>query len=231
MRFSDLFISYKIGLKSIKSTIPFTKLPTYRKVFMIFFIASMILSGIIWLLTQKNYFSAIPIGIGVFCIFIFEIIDSRKNNLQIMLNDYYAPYSRKRMQMVVNVLNEYNIDIKDIKSIDGLIEEARLAQKDCDYIKDVKKSFKTLGAMIIPIIVFVAKKIGDNVKPNEMIEIAIQAMGIIILIFALIFLLEPIIKELFYIDYNKYQNLIDDLRQIKLFYATEHSIDLRISGN
>lgn len=27
MRFCDLFISYKIGLKSIKSTIPFTKLP------------------------------------------------------------------------------------------------------------------------------------------------------------------------------------------------------------
>lgn len=32
MRFSDLFISYKIGLKEIKSTIPFTKLPLYRKI-------------------------------------------------------------------------------------------------------------------------------------------------------------------------------------------------------
>ena len=27
MRFCDLFISYKIGLKSIKSTIPFTNFP------------------------------------------------------------------------------------------------------------------------------------------------------------------------------------------------------------
>ena len=35
MRFCDLFISYKIGLKSIKSTIPFTKLPLYRKIFVI----------------------------------------------------------------------------------------------------------------------------------------------------------------------------------------------------
>lgn len=32
MRFCDLFISYKIGLKDIKSTIPFTKLPLYRKI-------------------------------------------------------------------------------------------------------------------------------------------------------------------------------------------------------
>lgn len=32
MRFCDLFISYKIGLKSIKSTIPFTKLPLYLQI-------------------------------------------------------------------------------------------------------------------------------------------------------------------------------------------------------
>ena len=35
MRFCDLFISYKIGLKNIKSTIPFTKLPLYRKIIVI----------------------------------------------------------------------------------------------------------------------------------------------------------------------------------------------------
>ena len=224
MRFSDLFISYEIGLKSIKSTIPFTKLPTYRKVFMIFFIASMILSGIIWLITQR-YFSAIPMGIGILSIIIFWIIDSRKNNLQIMLNDHYAPYSRRRMQMVIDVLAEYNINIRDLKSIDSLIEEAKLAQKEYDYINDIKKSFKALKAMTIPIIVFIAEKIGDNVKTNEMIEMAIVLMTIIILIFALIFLLEPIINELFHINYNKYQKLIDDLRQIKLFYATAHSMN------
>ena len=47
MRFCDLFISYKIGLKSIKSTIPFTKLPLYRKIFVIILFASAIISGIL----------------------------------------------------------------------------------------------------------------------------------------------------------------------------------------
>ncbi len=32
MRFCDIFISYKIGLKNLKNTIPFTKLPLYRKI-------------------------------------------------------------------------------------------------------------------------------------------------------------------------------------------------------
>ena len=57
MRFCDLFISYKIGLKGIKSTIPFTKLPLYRKIFVIIFFASAIVSGILLLfkLTLASY--------------------------------------------------------------------------------------------------------------------------------------------------------------------------------
>lgn len=47
MRFCDLFISYKIGLKDIKSTIPFTKLPLYRKIFVIILFASAIISFIL----------------------------------------------------------------------------------------------------------------------------------------------------------------------------------------
>lgn len=43
MRFCDLFISYKIGLKSIKSTIPFTKLPLYRKIFVIILLQVLLL--------------------------------------------------------------------------------------------------------------------------------------------------------------------------------------------
>ena len=34
MRFCDFFISYKIGLKGIKNSIPFTQLPLYRKIAM-----------------------------------------------------------------------------------------------------------------------------------------------------------------------------------------------------
>ena len=54
MRFCDLFISYKIGLKGIKSTIPFTKLPLYRKIFVIIFFASAIVSGILLLFKRKR---------------------------------------------------------------------------------------------------------------------------------------------------------------------------------
>ena len=100
MRFCDLFISYKIGLKNIKSTIPFTKLPLYRKIFLIILFASVITSSIL-LIFQQTWFSYIPIGFGILSLIVFFIIDSTKRNLEVMLKGHYIPYSEKRMLMTI----------------------------------------------------------------------------------------------------------------------------------
>ncbi|MFR5263548.1 MAG: hypothetical protein ACLTE8_06450 [Christensenellales bacterium] len=218
MRFSDLFISYKIGLKDIKSTIPFTKLPLYRKIFIIIFLAGITISGILFIFIQ-NIFSFIPTGFSLIALIIFSIIDSKKDNLKDMLENHYIPYSKKRMDMTIEVLKKYNINIENLDSIDMLITEAKYAQTSCDFLSQFKKPFKTLGAIIIPIVAFVAKKISEATTPTKMLNMATLAIILILLIFSLIFSFIPIIKDLFYRDYNKYNELIYDLRQIKLFYA------------
>lgn len=222
MRFCDLFISYKIGLKGIKNTIPFTKLPLYRKVFVIILFASAIISGIL-LMFKQTLASYIPIILGIISTLIFFIFDSMKRNLEVMLNEHYAPYSENRMKMVIEMLNKYKIDIHNSESLDMLIDEAKHAQIHCDYLAPLIKPFKTLGAIIIPIIAFAAKKLGEAATQDEIITMAAQAITLILLIFSLIFLLTPTIKELLYIDYNKYNEFIYDIRQIKLFYAKEDS--------
>ena len=218
MRFSDLFISYKIGLKDIKSTIPFTTLPLYRKIFIIIFLAGITISGILFIFLQ-NIFSFIPTGFSLIALIIFSIIDSKKDNLKDMLENHYIPYSKKRMDMTIEVLKKYNINIENLDSIDMLITEAKHAQTSCDFLSQFKKPFKTLGAIIIPIVAFVAKKISEATTPTKMLNMATLAIILILLIFSLIFSFIPIIKDLFYRDYNKYNELIYDLRQIKLFYA------------
>ena len=220
MRFCELFISYKICLKGIKSTIPFTKLPLYRKIFVIILFASAIISGIL-LLFKQTLVSYILIVVGAISIIVFIIIDSLKRNLEVMLKDHYTPYSEKRMHMTIDVLKKYKIDIHNIDSIDMLIEEAKLAQIQCDYLAPLKKPLKILGTIIIPIIAFVAQKIGNAATQDEMIAMAIQVIVLILLIFSLIFSLTPIVKDILYRDYNKYNELIYDLRQIKLFYSKE----------
>ncbi len=138
-----------------------------------------------------------------------------------MLKEHYIPYSKIRMNMTIDILKKFDINIKNLDSLDMLIDEAKYAQIQCDYLSPLKKPLKTLGAIIIPIIVFVAEKIGDAATQDEMIFMAVQAIVLILLIFSLIFSLTPIVKDLLYRDYNKYDELISDLRQIKLFYTKD----------
>lgn len=221
MRFCDFFTSYKIELKSIERTIPFIKLPLYRKVFAIAFLAFFIISAILYML-NITVASVVFIVLAVIWALSFSIIDSMKNNLETMLKDHYIPYSKKRMNMIIKVLQTYSIDIRDFDSIDRLIAEAQNAQTQCDPLAPLKKSVKTLSTLVIPIIAFAAKKIGDAASQDDIIVLAVQAIIIIILVFSLIFLVAPIIKYIFYQDYNKYDELIYDLRQIKIFYANEN---------
>lgn len=218
MRFCDLFISYKLGLKETKSYIPFTKLPLYRKVFLVLFLSGFIISGIL-LIFNRNLFSFSPAVLSIISFLAFLIADSLKRNTMAMLKDHYIPYSEKRMNMVIEILKKNNIDIHNLHSLDMLIDEAKLAQVQCDYLFPLKKPLKTLSAIIIPIIVFVAKKIGDTASQSEMIYMAAGTIILILLIFSLIFSLTPIAKDLLYRDYRKYDELVYDLRQIKLFYS------------
>lgn len=218
MRFIDLFISYKIGLKDIKSTIPFTELPLYRKIIIIIFLTGFIISGIL-LIFKQNIFSFIPIGLSLISLIIFAIIDSKTSNLSYMLENHYIPYSEERMGMTIEVLKKYKIDIENVDSLDMLIMEAKYAQAKCDYLSQFKKTSKTLGAIIISIVVFVAKKISESATPTDILNMAALAIILILLIFSLIFSFAPIINDLFNRDYNKYTELIYDLRQVKLFYT------------
>lgn len=218
MRFCDLFISYKIGLKDTKNTIPFTKLPLYRKVFLVIFLTGIIISGVLLIFVQ-NIFSFIPAGVSFFSLEIFFIIDSQKSNTEIMLENYYIPYSEKRMNMTIEIFKKYNIDIDNLNSLDMLIEEAKYEQIKSDYLSQFKKPFKLLGSTIIPIIIFVAKKISESATETQMVNMAALTIILILLIFSLIFSFVPIVKDIFYRDYNRYDEFIYDLRQIKLFYS------------
>lgn len=218
MRFCDLFISYKIGLKGIKSTIPFTKLPFYRKIAVALIFTFSLISA--FLLIIKYYKIAFTImSATILLLIIFLIIDSTKRNLEKMLKQHYSPYSQKRMRMVIQVLEKYKIDVKNMDLIDMLISEAKAAQIQCDYLTPLKKSIKVLGAIIIPIVAYAAQKIGEDTPQGDILALAIQLIIIILLIFSIIFAFATIVKDVLYIEYNQYNNFISDLHQIKIFYS------------
>ena len=121
------------------------------------------------------------------------------------------------------LVHHYGIDIHDTKTIDLLIDEAQKAQIQNDYLLPLKKPLKTLAAILIPIFAYVAQKIGDNATQDEMITMSVQIITIVLMVFSLIFALNAIVRDIFFSDYKKYNELMYDLRQVKLFYANETS--------
>ena len=146
----------------------------------------------------------------------------RKRDIKKILKNSYIPYSIKRMNIVIRILQEYNIDINDIDSLNMLMDEAKLEQIKCDYLLSFKKPIKTLGAIIVAIVSFLANKMSDVAKPSEIIYINIQILIIVSIIYFLIIALSPFLKDFLYID---------DLRQIKLFYSKKNCLISIISKN
>jgi len=217
MRFCDFFIEYVIGLKKTKSLIPWTKLPFYRKIFVIItFIASAI--TIILGLLQISIGASIGIGIIFLLFLVFTIIDASKRNLREMLDNHYTIYSRDRMLMLKDVFSKYELDISDEKIIDLLIDQAEKAKVKNDPILPIIKPIKTLGAIIIPIVIYVAKKITETSTQDDLIYVSLLSIAIILCIASILFALRPIIRDIVYRDYNKYGELIYDLNQLKIFY-------------
>ena len=75
----------------------------------------------------------------------------------------------------------------------------------------------------LSVVAFVTQKIGNAASQDEMITMALQVIVLVLLTFSLIFSLTPIIKDILYRDYNKYNDFIYDLRQIKLFYSKKNA--------
>lgn len=126
-----------------------------------------------------------------------------------MLQKHYVPYSVERINITLENLQKYGIDYFDVDTIDLLIAEAQIAQLHCDFFLQLKKPLQILGALIVPVVAYVAQKIGDAATQNTMIMMAINVIIISIIIFSLLYAIIPIIKNLFYRDYDR--NLLGGL--------------------
>ena len=213
MRFCDFFIEYKIGLKELKTSIPWTKLPLYRKIFIVL----IFITGVTGLIfgTLGNIAGSLIIFLLFIVLFtVFFIIDSSKRNLRKMLDNHYSLTSQRRIDLLLATLRSYNINYNDVNKIDLLIKQAEESKIKSDPFIDIQKPLKTLGAIIIPVILYVVQIIAEATSKQDLIVMALQSIIIICCVFSIIISVSPIIRDICYRDYNIYENLIYDLNQI-----------------
>ncbi|MEE1153566.1 MAG: hypothetical protein UH241_00220 [Acutalibacteraceae bacterium] len=226
MRFNNFFMEYKLGLEEIRSLIPWDRLPMYRKVLVfaliILSVAYMILSlfqeqlGAIFFSTTSIIYITLFLQLMTF----FAYFNSKKDNCKRMLEEHYKPYSRARINMLKDLLKKYGIKLDTDDAVDKLDLLIQQAEEDKIYnnpLFDFKKSIKLLGAGIIPAIIYVADQFAERASMEEIIAVATFYIVVFSMIFAIIFAVQPGIMRIIYPDNDKYEKLIYDLKQLKIF--------------
>lgn len=135
----------------------------------------------------------------------------------IKMNEYYTKISQQRIDVLREVLRKYKVDYSDVNNIEKLMEQAKSEQKRNDPFLGIEKPMKILYLIIVPVIVFVAKEIA---KVTDIYKITMASIVIIIVsvcVVSMIYSLKPLMYFLFYREYEKYNILIYDLKQMILF--------------
>lgn len=219
MRFCDFFIDYKIGIADIDKYIKYKDLPFYRKLFVTIAYIAILLMIILFITIKREKIIYLPLLVSVVVfalLIIFNYTDSSKKNM-IKMNQHYTKLSQKRINVLRDVLNEYKVDFNDINKIELLIDQAKYEQKRNNPFIGIEKPMKILYLIIVPVIVFVAKEIA---KVSDIYTIIMASAVIIIIsvcVVSMIYSLKSLIYFLFYSDYEKYNILIYDLKQMILF--------------
>ena len=115
------------------------------------------------------------------------------------------------------IRDRYNIEQSNASHIDSLITCAKNAQSEMNPFSPMKKTLKLLWIVIFPILAYVMKKVADKTPVESLVVVSLQLIAIIICTFAIFYALFPLLRNLFYSDYDKYEDLIYDLNQVKIF--------------
>lgn len=216
MRFCDFFIDYKIGLKELKSFISLRDLPLYRKaaVILLFIFST---AGLITIFLDLYLITYIIVFILLGFIIVILLLESSVKKQRELLDKFYIPHSKSRINMLLSLFEKYSLDSKDIEVINLLIAQAEESKINNDPFLSLKKPIKILSAIIVPIIGFVIQKLANTGSDEQLINIALQSIIIIIGLFSIIISIYPFIYIVFYPDGYKYEGLINDLKQILIF--------------
>lgn len=175
----------------------------------------MIIIGCCFKIAKCELAFGITLLIGSIFIIIFlhkSLSDTR--DLSVLIQNS-KEYSTDRMNILLDLFKENNLPITTQK-IDLLIDEANQAKRDANLFLPLKKPVKALSVLIVPITIYIIQQLfsSSNVGASNAILLLVYCIFIFVAVYTLIPFIEGIM-------YGIYDDLIYDLRQLKIFYVKE----------
>ena len=232
MDFTEFYEAYKNEFKKIRLYILPTKLPLYRRIFLAFIFAWGIMNFVFyciksncpiivdgWISGAIDLFLIVSLFLGMGWFWQKEHED---DNWQYM-NSIFKENRDKRNKILLSTLAKMNIDYKDRKAIECLINIFRKAQKDSFVLDIGHKSYHILAGLIV---LTYRPYYDEVVKAGAVNDFIIYAIIVFSVAGLLAHILWRIVSDavvvlinMFIIktDYYIYEVLIHDLEQLMIF--------------
>ena len=130
--FNNLYSQYKIKVLKVDIWMSLKELKLYEKVFLAMGVLGGIMSGVFSLL-EINMGLFISLGMILIGFILLFLIGNRKSEQKRIVDEIVGPAANKRMEKVIKLLLEFDIDVKDEKQLDNLINQAQKEQLAYDF--------------------------------------------------------------------------------------------------
>lgn len=215
--FNNLYMQYKIEVLKVDILMSLKELKPYEKILL----AIIVLGGIassVFSLVSFNKGSIISIGITVIGFILLFFIRNREPEQKRIVKEKVEPEANLRMEKVVQLLLKFDIDVKDEKQLDNLINQAQKEQLAYDYLSVIRNSFKGMKTYILlPIItIFLSeyfKNVGWELLLYRALLLVLVCSGFVLFISAFALNFNDILNP----DIRNINSFIKDIEEIKVF--------------
>ena len=156
--------------------------------------------------------------IGIAGFILWLCVRSNRNEKKRIVDEIIGPDATNRLDKMVDLLGKFNIDMKDDKQIDMLIERAKKEQESYDIWKDTRNLFKGMTTYILlPIITIFVSELFKDTDPIIVIKRATVLIFVCVIGVLLISAFSTNFSDIFNPDKRKLDYFIEDLENVKLF--------------
>ncbi|WP_052212407.1 glycosyltransferase [Anaerovibrio lipolyticus] len=213
--FRDIFFSYQLsckGNKEINSSFSFFELPFYRQIFMVFILIWSVVTWCMFLAYDIGLLYPVIIFGGVFLFVI--VVDRREENRRKMQKLWHMR-DKKRLDLMISVLEDVHICCTDKNVINSLIDEAITRQKENIILRILAKYRKFISVILTSCIgIFINAIFSGDLDANDVYSVLPICWVGAYLYWAIESILDLCLRV--FSDYYDYENFIYDLRQVRL---------------
>lgn len=203
MYFNNFFIKYCLKVEEIKKE-------NHKKNKSFIWVLLLLLLVIMFIVNPEYFFNKVilvlVISLSVISVLVIRYL---RLKLEKKLISFYEDFSYKRKEALLELLNEYNIDIKDTDSFLKIVKEKE-QNNSFIVLKNFIRPFILIG---IPLISILIKELVRGISIGDMLIFFFLTT----IICSIITIFLPIIEEFIYWDKEYYSYLIDDLEEIIIF--------------